>query len=117
MRKGKAMIVTTKQLLAARACQREVRRLRRRYGKAVDVTEAWCVAHASDGLDWDWAAEHLLPPEAWEDYHRARAPAWEDYHRATAPAWEDYKRATAAAREDYDRAKAEAFGRIVEREP
>ena len=79
------MILTIAKLRKLRACTGARDNLQRIFGPGpITVTEALCVTHATDGINWDWAAYHLLPPAAQTEYERARTAAWAEYDLACA---------------------------------
>lgn len=84
------------QLTRLGACAEQRAAFRARFGRAVQVTEDVCVAHASV-FDWTWAAEHLLGPDAWAAYKAVEADALAAYKAATADAWAAYEAAQARA--------------------
>ena len=87
--------LTIKMLKDAGACALELKRLKGLFGSSVDITEEFCVEHASEG-NWDWASK-LLSPEARAEYERVVAAAWAEYWRATDAAWAEYDRVRGAA--------------------
>ena len=91
--------LTIKMLKNAGACAPALRRLRDLFGSSVEITEEFCVEHASE-CDWDWASK-LLSSEA-------RA----EYDRVTDAARAEYDRVSASARAEYDRARASAWARL-----
>ena len=123
------MILTIAKLRKLGACTEARDNLQRIFGPGpITVTEALCVTHATDGVNWDWAAYHLLPPAAqaeydrvstpaWVEYERVRAPARAEYERVNAAAQAEYKRVNAAARAECDRVSAATFGRLAEAVP
>lgn len=109
------MILTIVKLRELGACTEARDNLQRIFGPGpITVTEALCVTHATDGVNWDWAAHHLLPPAALAEYERVRAPARAEYGPVYAAARAEYDRACAAARAEYERACAATFGRLAE---
>ena len=66
--------LTIKTLKNAGACAPELERLKGLFGSSVEITEEFCVEHASEG-NWDWA-RRLLSPEARAEYDQVAAPAW-----------------------------------------
>ena len=123
------MILTIAKLRNLGACTEARDNLQRIFGPGpITVTEALCVTHATDGVNWDWAACYLLPPAAqaeydrvstpaWVEYERVRAPARAEYERVNAAAQAEYKRVNAAARAECDRVSAATFGRLAEAVP
>jgi len=129
------MKITVKQLIEKRACVEQVKVFRRLFGASATITLANCIKASKAGLDFNWAAQNLLPATAleayykakapalkayqkaiataWEDYEKAEATAWEDYEKAEATAWEDYEKAIATAWEDYRKAKATVFYKVI----
>ena len=87
--------LTIKMLKNASACAPELRRLKRLFGSSVDITEEFCVEHASE-CNWDWASK-LLSPEAQAEYQRVVDAAWAEYWRVVDAAWAEYERARASA--------------------
>ena len=65
--------LTIKMLKNAGACAPDLERLKGWFGSSVDITEDFCVEHASE-CNWDWA-RRLLSPEARAEYDRERASA------------------------------------------
>ena len=109
------MILTIAKLRKLGACTAALDNLQRIFGPGpITVTEALCVTHATDGVNWDWAAYHLLPPAAQAEYDRVRAAARAKYDRVRAPASAEYERVSAAAWAEYDLACAATFGRLAE---
>ena len=107
--------LTIKMLKNASACAPELRRLKRLFGSSVDITEEFCVEHASE-CNWDWASK-LLSPEAQAEYHRVVASARAEYDRAVAAAWAEYHRVMDAAWAERDRVVAAAraeYQRVVD---
>ena len=113
--------LTIKMLKNASACAPELRRLKRLFGSTVDITEEFCVEHASE-CNWDWASK-LLSPEAQAEYQRvvdaARAErdrvvaaARAEYQRVVDAAWAEYWRVVDAAWAEYERARASAWARL-----
>ena len=98
------MKVTKALLKRLGACKAQREKFAELFPRGVVVTEALCVEHAQE-FNWDWAANHLLSPEAWAEYNRVRALAWAEYNRVMAP-----------AKAEYDRVAALAFGRLAEAE-
>ena len=95
-------------LKTAGACSSQVALFRKLFGtKPVEVTEALCIAHASE-FSWGWAAAHFLSAPAWKAYAEAYAPAQKAYNEACASAWKAYAEACAAAQKAYDEAYAAA---------
>jgi len=78
---SRPLFLETLRNLAACADQRQ--RFADTFGESVDVTPELCVSVA-DQFSWDWAAEHLLSPEAWAEYERATRPAWAEFERVCA---------------------------------
>ena len=123
------MILTIAKLRKLGACTEARDNLQRIFGPGpITVTEALCVTHATDGVNWDWAACHLLPQAARAEYDLARtaaqaeydrvsAAARAEYDRASAAAGAKYERACASARAEYDLACAATFGRLAEAVP
>ena len=110
--------LTIKMLKDAGACAPELERLKGLFGSSVEITEEFCVKHASE-CNWGWASK-LLSPEARAEYERVRASAWAEYDRARAPARVEYERVTdvehaecelvsASAWAEYERARASAW--------
>ncbi len=120
----KNLVITAKQLEAMKACEKQIRIFREKFGESVSFTSE---AEAKETaaifaavFDFDWAAKNMLREEAWAEYERATGaalaeyeratgPALAEYERATGPAWAEYKRATGAARAEYERATGAAF--------
>ena len=79
------MILTIAKLRKLGACTEARDNLQRIFGPGpITVTEALCVTHATDGVNWDWAACYLLPPAAQAEYKRVNAPARAEYNLACA---------------------------------
>ena len=94
-RKGTTMaVLTIHQLIEARACTEQVRKFKRMFGDAVDITPELCVSVATE-FDWDFASLHFLSREALAEYHRVTAPARAEYNRVTAQAAAEYTRVNA----------------------
>ena len=87
--------LTIKMLKNAGACAPELKRLKGLFGSSVEITEEFCIEHASE-CDWDWA-RRLLSPEARAEYDRVEGAAWAECERVLAPAWAEYGRVQAAA--------------------
>ncbi len=102
------MIITLKQLKRLHACEGEVARFEKLFGKSVRITKKLCLEHAQD-VDWGWTAGNLLKQEAWNVYHAARQSAWVVYLTATQSARKVYLAATQPAWEVYKKAQALAF--------
>ncbi len=94
------MIITLKQLKRVGACEGEVARFEKLYGARVRITKKLCLKHAL-GVDWDWAARHLLKNDAWKVYWAAERSALKDYLAAERPAWKVYQAAIQPARDVY----------------
>ena len=77
--------LTIKMLKDAGACASELERLKGLFGSSVEITEEFCVKHASE-CDWVWASR-LLSLEAREEFDRVMASAWAEYNRVMASAW------------------------------
>jgi len=123
------MKVTKALLKRLGACEAQREKFAELFPRGVVVTEALCVEHAQE-FNWDWAANHLLSPEAQAEYNRVTAPrscrirslrrraaaeydrvralAWAEYNRVTAPAQAEYNRVTAPAQAEYNRVMASA---------
>jgi hypothetical protein len=94
------MLLTYKMLRAKGACGEQADKFRALFPAGVVLTEALCVAHASNfgfGFGFGWAATNLLSDTAREAYKQACAPAREAYKQACATAREAYKQACAIA--------------------
>jgi len=102
------MIITARMLRKAGACKPEVDRLVSRYGKRVDVTETWALEHAHDGINWQWAAEHLLSVSAQHTYEEATEPAWRTFEEGIESAQREFDEAEEAARRAYNEAREPA---------
>ena len=103
------MILTIAKLRNLGACTEARDNLQRIFGPGpITVTEALCVTHATDGVNWDWAAYHLLPPAAQAEYDRVRAAARAEYDRVRAAARAKYDRVRAPASAEYERVSAAA---------
>ena len=113
--------LTINMLKDAGACAPALKRLKALFGSSVEITEEFCVEHASE-CNWDWAPK-LLSPEAREEFSRVHAAAWAEYDRARAPAragynrvkgaaWAEYGRVWDAARAEYDQVAAPAWARL-----
>ena len=101
--------MTIAKLREAGACRDELERLQRQFGESVEITEEWCIAHASE-CEWEWASRMLSPP-ARVEYYRTEAAALAEYDRVVAAAWAEYDRIEATARAEYDRIEATAWAR------
>lgn len=86
------MIITTDMLCTKGACADQVARFIEITGGEVEVTEAFCLAHAQE-FAWTWAACHLLSGGAGMAYYEADIIAWKAttthkaYHEAQARAF------------------------------
>ena len=87
--------MTIAKLREAGACPDELERLQRQFGESVEITEEWCIAHASE-CEWEWASRMLSPP-ARVEYYRTEAAALAEYWRIEATARAEYDRVVAAA--------------------
>ena len=95
------MILTIAKLRNLGACTEARDNLQRIFGPGpITVTEALCVTHATDGVNWDWAAYHLLPPAAQAEYDRVSAAAWAEYDLACAAT---FGRLAETRRDSYDK--------------
>ena len=103
--------LTLAQLRAATTCAPQLALFEKLFGAEVEVTEALCLAHASE-FSWDLAAYHLLSASAQKAYDEATAPARKDYDEARASAWKAYVEATAPAWKAFNEACAIAFSRV-----
>ena len=99
--------LTIKMLKDAGACAPALKRLKALFGSSVEITEEFCVEHASE-CNWGWASK-LLSPEARAEYERVRASAWAEYDRVRAPARAGYNRVKGAAWEEFDRVEGAAW--------
>ena len=77
------MKITARILKLKGACIGQVALFKSLWPDGVQITEALCIAHASE-FDWGWAANNLLSAPAWAEYERVRAPALAEYERVTA---------------------------------
>ena len=94
-------------LLEAGACGRALVLFLNLYPEGeAQVSVDSCVAVA-DKFDWDWAASHLLPAAAQDEYDLAVAPAQTEYAHAVAAL--DKDRAITPMRAAYNRARAAAW--------
>ena len=80
------MLLTYEMLRAKGACDQQADKFRALFPAGVVLTEALCVAHASD-FDFGWAATNLLSATAREAYEQACATAREVYKQARATAF------------------------------
>lgn len=103
------------------ACPDQIALFKRLFGDSVEVTEALAAEHAGK-FNVEWAANHLLSPQAQAAYYAVTSPslaayeaatarALAAYEAATARAWAAYDAATARARDAYDAATARAWAR------
>ena len=97
--------ITINQLKKAGACAIHLKRIRALVGSSVEVTEEWCIEHASN-FDWDWAAINLLSDAARAEYDRVSAAARAEYDRVRAAARAEYDLVRAAAWAESDRSGA-----------
>ena len=96
-----------RRLLEAGACGRALVLFLNLYPEGeAQVSVDSCVAVA-DKFDWDWAASHLLPAAAQDEYDLAVAPAQTEYAHAVAAL--DKDRAITPMRAAYNRARAAAW--------
>jgi hypothetical protein len=114
------MMISTALLRHKGACSDQIDLIHSLMGdEPFEVTRELCLAQY-DKISWDWAAAHLLPAPAqeqydkactaaWEQYEKARVAAWEQYEKAYAVAQEQYVKAVAAAREQHDKVRAAAW--------
>ncbi len=102
------MLLTYEMLRAKKACPEQANEFRDLFPAGVVLTEALCLAHASD-FNFCWAARHLLSASAQEACEKACVPAWEAYCKARASAWEAYDKSGAAPLEAYAKARASAW--------
>ena len=100
--------ITIRQLIRAGACAEQRAKFRALFDTSVEVTEELAIQHARM-FDWDWAADNLLPEDAWEAYDQAKASAREARGRAQETAWEAYDQAKAIALEAHDQAQETAW--------
>ena len=63
------------QLREAGACQEQVERFEKLFGKEIKVTIELAERYANM-FDWNFAAEYFLSAPLWETYKKARAPLW-----------------------------------------
>ena len=113
--------LTIKMLKDAGACAPALKRLKALFGSSVEITEEFCVEHASE-CNWGWASK-LLSPEARAEYERVRASAWAEFSRVQAAAraeynhvegaaWAEHDQVVAPARAEYNRVKGAAWARV-----
>ena len=106
--------LTIKMLKDAGACASEVKRLEGLFGSSVEITEEFCVEHASV-CDWEWASR-LLGPRDQAEYDRVTALARAEYDRVTTLARAECGRVMDAARAEFDCVTAPAqaeYDRVV----
>jgi hypothetical protein len=95
-------------LQAKNVCTEQADKFRALFPHGVVLTEALCIAHASD-FNFTWAAANLLSTAAQEAYEKACAPARETYNKTLAVAKKACEKACAAAWEAYDKAPAPSW--------
>ena len=86
------MKITVKQLIKLNACADQVKVFKKVFGASATVTLANCLKAGKAGLDFDWAAQNLLPAPAREAYEKVTAPAWKAYGKVRTTAF--YRAAT-----------------------
>jgi hypothetical protein len=79
-------------LQAKGACAVQAHKFRDLFPGGVVLTEALCLAHASN-FNFTWGARNLLSDTAREAYEKACAPDLEAYSKACDTAWEAYCKA------------------------
>lgn len=99
--------ITLNQLEAAGACEKELTRIRKRFGLSVEITEEWCLANAMR-FDWRWATRLLSRP-ARAEYARVCASASTEYVRVCESALAEYDRVCVSALAEYERVCAPAL--------
>ena len=85
------------------ACDDQCALFEQRFGAQVRVTVELC-ERVAPLFKWDWAARHLLPEPAWDEYERVITAALAEYERVITAAWAKYERAIAPASDEYERA-------------
>ena len=100
------MKITVKQLVEKQACVEQVKVFRKLFGASATVTLANCRKASKAGLDFNWAAQNLLPATALEAYQKAKAPALKAYQKAIATAWDSRRKAIATVLKAYEKATA-----------
>ena len=118
------------------ACPEQLALIRAEWPDGIPLTRESAERASALHLNFDWAAGHLLPAQALDeyriardqalaDYNRVLAQAWADYDRSResqaradydrilVQAWDDYERACAQALADYDRSRAQALLRLL----
>jgi len=103
------MKITVKQLIEKQACAKQVKVFRKLFGASVTITLANCRKAGWAGLDFNWAAQNLLPATALEAYQKAKAPALKAYQKAIATAWNSRRKAIATVLKAYEKAIATAW--------
>jgi hypothetical protein len=102
------MMISTALLRSLGACTREITFIHSLMGdKPFKVTRKLCLAHY-DKISWGWAAAHLLPAPAQEQYKKTRVVAQEQLDETYTVAREQLDRTVAAALEQYDKVRAVA---------
>ena len=84
------MKITAQLLRDANACEEQVAIFATQWPDGDEVTLANCRKAAKLGLDFDWAARHLLSAPAWVAYKEATAPALAACEKARAPLKADH---------------------------
>ena len=107
------MIITTKLLERKDACISQVELFQATFGDEAEVTLENCLRAAAVGLDFDWAAQHLLSATARKQYNETVAPARKQYDETVAPARKQYDETVAKARKMFDEARGRAFYKVV----
>ncbi len=97
------MLLTYEMLQAKGACAVQAHKFRDLFPGGVVLTEALCLAHASN-FNFTWGARNLLSDTAREAYEKACAPDLEAYSKACDTAWEAYCKAVSHAQEAYCKA-------------
>lgn len=113
------MKLTRAMLVQTGACGDQMELYSEVYPNGAEITEQFCSSEGNR-FDWNWVAEHFLPPADLEEYRRVRAQARVDFLRVKVPAYEECERTKAlateesvkvAARMEYKRARAEAWAK------
>jgi hypothetical protein len=118
------MKITSEMLKQAKACEEQVSVFEKEWPKGIRVSKKAVLRALELRLDLYWAAQHLLPPAAFDVYDIAEADAAEvrrakidaaskTYDDKKAGAWNVYRDAVKNANEFYDAATIAAFLKAV----
>ena len=108
------MIITTKLLERKDACISQVELFQATFGDEAEVTLENCLRAAAVGLDFDWAAQHLLGATAGKQFNETDAVAWKQYDETHATAWKMLDETVATARKLFNETTAPARKRYDE---